>query len=291
MHSDLTGAPSAAIRTQDHSTAILHPDYQRMPVACIQGNARLNYIERIMHLALFFFELAEEDTNGHSRVIRDQLPATGMKWSEVQRQFREVWYGSEELSLTDAALRFHQWVGARIVLPLEWTGLEEGIRAACLPYERPFQFVTESLQQLDRNYVRLARFYRRMVREDITQHTRTVERFVSNATVPQNQGRPEQHPEHVVPCKVLRDMAMACFRDHWSVREVADLLRRLLVVIWIEQEHRIALDHGESNLKNRMPEGWDRDRDCLYMRLHEKAIAFLPAAGIPCTCTVNDGDT
>ncbi|MGX4640870.1 hypothetical protein [Massilia sp. SYSU DXS3249] len=262
----------------------LHPDYRREHVPTVKGNAPLNYIERIVQLALFFFELAEEDTNGDSRLICHQLPLPTLKWQQVQAQFRQVWYGSKALSLTEAALAFHHWICEQGGLFGNLDGVETGIREGCQPYEGAFYPVADPGRRLERSYIRMARFYRRMVREDITQHSRIAEWFVPNAVVPQNDGKPGQHPEHVVPCVVLRDLAKECFAKHQSVHDVAVLLRRLLVVIWIEPEHRDWLDFGKDNLKNRMPENWNSMSGCLYARLHDKVISFQHASGHPCTC-------
>jgi hypothetical protein len=264
----------------------LHPDYRRVHVRSVKNDARLNYIERIVQLALFFFELAEEDGNGDSRLIAAQLPGAGLDWAEVRARFRETWYGSAPLSLTGAALAFHDWACARGAGPADLGAVEAGIRAGCLPYERPFEPVPDPARRLERAYLRLARFYRRMLREDLSRHTRVADWFVPIAQAPQNHGQPGQHPEHVVPCSVMRDAAAACFEDHWSIHDVAGLLRRWLVVIWIDDEDRRLLDHGIHHLKHRMPDGWNGAADCVYARLHARGIAFAPAAGHPCTCCV-----
>lgn len=262
----------------------LHPDYRRVHVRSVRGDARLNHVERIVQLALFFFELAEEDTNADSRLIAAQLPGANLDWAEVQARFRDTWYGSASLSLTDAALAFHAWACARGAGPADLGAVEAGIRAGCLPYERPFEPALGTARRRERAYVRLARFYRRMLREDLTRHTRVADWFVPVAQAPQNRGRPGQHPEHVVPCAVMRIAAAACFEDHWSIHDVASLLRRWLVVIWIDDEDRRLLDHGTRHLKHRMPDNWDGAADCVYARLHARGIAFAPAAGHPCLC-------
>ena len=113
----------------------LHPDYRRVHVRSVQGDARLNYIERIVQLALFFFELAEEDGNSDSRLIEAQLPGPSLDWDEVRARFRETWYGSAALSLTGAALAFHDWACARGAGPADLGAVDTGIRAGCLPYE------------------------------------------------------------------------------------------------------------------------------------------------------------
>lgn len=264
----------------------IHPDYRRVQVLSIKGDARLNYIARVVHLALFFFELCEEGSDAHSQLIRDQLPAPGLKWRQVQALFRQGWYGTPQaLSLTDAALAFDQWLCEQGASPQERNGVEAGIRAGCAAYERPFSVVTDSQMRLQRSYMRLARFYKRTIREDITQHSRVVERFVPNALAPQNVGRPGQHPEHVVPCADIGRRAREYFDHGWSIHDVASLLQRWLVIVWIDQKYREVLDHGQSNLKSHMPIDWDPLNGCAYARLHFKEIPFTPASGRPCICT------
>lgn len=262
----------------------LHPDYRRVSVRRIQGDARLNYIERVAQLAIFYFELAEEDNDGHSELVKAQLPADGVDWKEVRRLFRVEWYGIQKRSITEAALLFHAWLCEQHKAPAQYGGVEAGIRARCLPYERPFTPVNDVSVRLDRAYVRLARFFRRTACEDISAHSRLVDWHVPPYEVPQNRALPGQHPEHVVPCAVLRDMAIACYDDHWSVHEVAALLRRLLVIIWIEPGERDRLDKGATHLKDKMPRGWNAQTGCLYARLHDKGIRFITAPGYGCAC-------
>lgn len=262
----------------------LHPDYRRVGVRRIQGDARLNYIERVAQLAIFYFELAEEDNDGDSRLVQAQLPAEGVDWKEVRRLFRVEWYGTQKRSITEAALLFHAWLREQHKAPAQCNGVEDGIRARCLPYERPFAAVSDPRVRMDRAYVRLARFFRRMACEDITGHSRLVDWYISPDEVPQNMPMPGQHPEHVVPCALLRDMSIACYEDHWSAHEVAALLRHLLVIIWIGPAERDLLDKGAAHLKDRMPVGWNAQSGCRYARLHDKGIKFVPAPGYECAC-------
>lgn len=99
----------------------------------IRGNARLNYIERVAQLAIFFFELAEEDSDGHSELIQLQLPARGLPWKEVRRLFLREWYGEHKLSISEAALAFHGWLCEQAAAPAEQGGIESAICARCLP--------------------------------------------------------------------------------------------------------------------------------------------------------------
>jgi hypothetical protein len=262
----------------------VHPDHRRVRVQSVKGDTRLQYIERVAQFALFYFELSEENSNAHSDAIKALLPAATLPWNAVQELFCNKWFGMQKLALTDGALAFHRWLGELGATPEQLEGVEDGIRGICLPYERPFAVVADPAVRLERAYTRLARFFRRSLREDFSEHSRAVEWFVPNAVVPQNAGVPGQHPEHVVPCAVLRDIAKTCYADHWSVQQVAVLLRSLLVVIWIDQIERHALDNGANNLRSAMPADWTYATGCRYARLHAKAISFQPAAGYACNC-------
>lgn len=262
----------------------LHPDHLRVHVQSIKGDARLVYIERVMQLALLYFELAEEDCDAHSEAVRARLPSPKLDWRQTQALFRRDWFGQHRMALTDAALAFHYWLRAQGVGSASWNGIEAAIRAHCLPYERTRVDVRDGQARTERGYVRLARFFRHMACEDITCDSRAVQWFVPDRLVPQNQKRPGTHPEHVVPCAVLRNLASDCFAEHRSVHQVTALLRRLLVVIWIEQNDRRLLDDGSDNLRSIMTPGWHPSGGCLYARLHAKNIAFSPVPGYPCTC-------
>lgn len=262
----------------------IHPDYRRVHVQSVKGDGRLNYIERVAQLALFYFELAEEGQNAHSRLVLAQLPVGISDWGQVQYLFRSRWYGGEGMTLTDAARAFYAWLLDSGAAPSALGGVEAGIRACCLPYERPFVIVNSVEQCLTRSYVRMARYFRRTVREDFDQHSRVAQWFVNDGLAPQNIRAANTYGEHVVPCAVLRHVAAQCYADQWSIMQVAALLRRLHVVIWLRNEFKGTLDNGRGNVRSRMPVSWSVDKGCLYARLHDKNVPFEPAPGYPCTC-------
>jgi hypothetical protein len=182
-------------------------------------------------------------------------------------------------------IAFNQWWCEQGASPQERHGIEAGIRTGWAAYERPFSPITDPKVRLHRAYVRLARFYKRMVSEDLTQHSRVVERFLPNALAPQNAGRPGQHPEHVVPCVDIGRRAREYFENGWSIHDVASLLRRWLVIIWIDQKYREVPDHDFRQPQVAYPADWDPLNGCLYARLHDKQIPFIPAPGRSCICT------
>lgn len=263
----------------------VHPDWRRIHVQSIKGDARLTHFERVVQLALFYFELAEEDSNAHSKIVSPQVAWTGIRWEDVQQQFRSKWYGQQNLSLTEAALAFNAWLGTHGVAEALLEEAVSTIRAGCLPYERPFRRVRDERERLDRLYVRMARFFRRGVREEFSHHSRVAEYFVGNDLAPHSERVSGHHGEHVVPCAVLRNIAFSLYADRWSVMHVAALMKRLLVVAYIPKESKSLLDSGEHCLRDRMPDSaWDPIEGCIYVRLHAKNIDVPFIAEYPCTC-------
>lgn len=263
----------------------MHPDWRRSPVRSIQGDARLTHFERVVQLALFYFELAEEDSDAHSEIARPQVAWAGIHWKTVQQQFRSTWYGEQKLPLTEAALAFNAWLGMHGVAEALLEEAPSAIRAGCLPYERQFRPVRDERERLDRLYVRMARFFRRGVREDFSHHSRVAEYFVGNDLAPHSEKVSGFHGEHVVPCAVLRDVAFDCYAARWSVTDVAALMKRLLVVAYIPQEAKSLLDSGRHCLRDRMPDpAWDPLKGCIYARLHAKKIDVPFVVEYPCAC-------
>jgi len=264
----------------------LNPDWRRVYVQSNLGDLRLNHFDQVAQLALFYFELAEEDANAHSKLARPQVSWRGIKWREVQHLFRSTWYGQQSLSLTDAALALNAWLADRGIAEAARPEAIESIRARCRDYERPFHSVNDPVQRLDRLYVRMARFFRRTVREDLSYHSRIAEYFVGNDLAPHSAPVPGYHAEHVVPCAVIRDIAIECFKEFWSVMQVAALMKRLLVVAHIPMAAKDLLDKGQNCLQHRMPDqAWDPVQSCIYARLHAKNIDVPVIPSHPCTCT------
>jgi hypothetical protein len=268
----------------------LHPDYRRHQVRCIAGNGQLCYTRQVAHAALLCFELAEEGLDGDSEVLQlHVLP--GIHWTVLRTLFLKDWYGQQRLSLTSAALAYHAWLQEQGAAPADGTGLAQAIITECLPYERPRVAVVVPEERLARSYVRLARFYRRALAENGSRDTRIAVYYIRDAVAPQNVKRfAHLHPEHVVPCAVLRDIASAAFEDGASVRDVAEWIQRRMVIAWIDKRDAQRLD-GELGLRNRMTPNWDAVGGCCYTRLHSAAIQFDPAPSHPCTCGQGIGDT
>ncbi|WP_305822507.1 hypothetical protein [Massilia brevitalea] len=261
----------------------LHPDYRRHVVRRITGNERLCHVRMVVQTALLCFELDEEAIAGDSAVLKLHAPP-GANWRVLRTLFMEDWYSKQGLSLTDAALAYHEWLQERGPSPADCSGLAQAIRTECLPYERPRVDATASATRLARAYVRLARYYKRSLAEGGSRDTRIAEYYVRNAVVPQNaKSLGRIYPEHVVPCAVLRDTATAAFEAGASVRDVAEWIESMMVVTWIAKTEARYLD-SDLGWKDRMPPDWQPASGCRYARLHDAKIPFTPAISHPCTC-------
>lgn len=126
-------------------------------------------------------------------------------------------------------------------------------------------------------------YYRQMFGDGVNRDTRVPDYFILREFIPQGRSREgTQHPEHVVPCAVLRDTAIRYFEQGRSLNQVVKMLERWLVIVWISPPEKARLDTGTQALKDRMPTGWNEESDCMYQRLHDKNIAFILPAARPC---------
>jgi hypothetical protein len=261
----------------------LHPDHCRHALRRIVGNERLCHVRMVVQTALLCFEFDEEATAGDSAVLALHVPP-GANWTVLRELFMEDWYGKQGLSLTEAALAYHEWLRERGTAPADCSGLVQAIFTECLPYERPRVDATASAIRLARAYVRLARYYKRSLAEGGSRDTRIAQYYIRDAVVPQNAKSPGRtYPEHVVPCAVLRDTATAAFEAGASVRDVAEWIESMMLVVWIEKDEARYLD-CDMGLKDRMPPDWEPASGCCYARLHVARIPFKPATSHPCTC-------
>lgn len=80
--------------------------------------------------------------------------------------------------------------------------------------------------------------------------------------------------EHVVPCAVIRDLAFKLFWDNKTVRDVAQMIGRLLRVAHITKEEARRLDYVH-HLKDRMPDGWDHETGSVTARLEIAGIELM----------------
>jgi hypothetical protein len=225
----------------------------------------------------------EEGNDGHTQAIELLKPVSKVKNVEMRHFVLNDLYRSRGLSLTEAAVELAVWLDENDVAPKGMNDIGTELRAACAPYERKVREVTDDSEMIERSYIRLARYYFQMYAEDAGQHTRVPDYFIPIASIPRGKSHTgTSHPEHVVPCAVIRDYCLAYFEQNRSLDEVVKLIRRLLVIVDISEEERKILDTGRSALKDKMPEGWDLEKDCIFARLHSAKIKFDVPLGCSC---------
>ncbi len=264
---------------------MLHPRYLRMHVRVVAASVRTVYIRRVAETALFFFEMYEEKNSGDTRAINLIKPNSSVDFAELRQIFLTEWYRSEHMSLTDAALSFHRWLQGRDLAPKDNDGIETAIRTEFLVHERHPFFAYDENARRDRAFVRLARYYRQMLSEGMSQHTRVPDFFIPVGFIPHGRSHAGiGHREHVVPCAILRETAIRYFQEERSLDDVVKMLKKWLVIVRIRKDERDLLDKGDAPLKHRMPPDWNEEIGCIYARLHEKGIAFDSPVKRPCCC-------
>lgn len=271
---------------------MLHPRFVRQNVRDVSGAPRPKYVSRLVALSLFYFECFEEGHGGHSRIPGLLCPVPGIPMKTLRDLFLTRWYGNERLSLAQAARAFHAHLIDTGLTDLDDTGMEDAIAVACIQHGRkPATHLTRD-DRIDRAHLRLARCYRHMLADGVSQESRVIEWYVPDEFVNHSTSimRSERglddgtHAEHVVPCAFIRDTALRYLSQGCSLDDVVQMTKRYLTVMDITQRERALLDDGAASLRDTMPDAWDTVDGCIYARLHAKKIAFSPDVGIACTC-------
>ncbi|MGO4156000.1 DNA translocase FtsK [Cupriavidus sp. YAF13] len=269
----------------------LTPAYMK-PLATTQAlSEREKHIRRVFETALFLWEAHEEGQGGNTKAIRILSPH-GNKANT--RQQRNVVFATldhaQHRSLLTAASALANWLPHDRQGTVDHGDIMDELTVLCLVENRGYQRITDREEKIERSYVRLARYIRRILTEGTPPNTEIFLHFIPNEFVPRGKGKDGPGwEEHVVPRKYLLQTCLELFKAGWSVQEVARTLRLSLVVVPITAVQSGLLDsslgNGGSGLKETMPDGWRIGIDCIYARLHRANIGFEPASeAANCTC-------
>jgi len=172
--------------------------------------------------------------------------------------------------------------------------IEGELREICHSHERPIKFIKDELSKsvrIHRSFLRAARYIKRIQDDEkAPAHSRVVELFIPDEFVPRGAGKNGLgHREHVVPCVLLRDKCVKLFKnDSATIEEVADFLKRYVVIVEISPSQQHCLDASKSKggrgLKHCMPTGWEFESGCIFSRLHDANILFDPPQGFTACC-------
>lgn len=79
------------------------------------------------------------------------------------------------------------------------------------------------------------------------------------------------HREHVIPCTLIRLQAYRMFNEGYLVEDVADMIKKNLIIIHITKEEQKLIDN-KLGYKTTMPENWTFDDNNPYARFKEANI-------------------
>jgi hypothetical protein len=269
---------------------MLHPRFLRQHVRDVSAAPRARYVNRMVALALFFFECHEEGHVGHSRIPGLLSPVTGLSMKVMRDFFLARCYRDQQLSLGQAALAFHSHRVEAGLTDLDDVSMADAIAIACVPHARhPLTGLTREAR-IDRAHLRLARCYRHMLADGVGHQSRVSEWYVPDEFVARGVSAMRKargicdgtHTEHVVPCAFMRETAFRCLREGGSLEDVTQMTKRFLTIVDITGYERGMLDDGPESLLDVMPTGWNDG--CIFARLHSKQIVFTPGPGFTCIC-------
>lgn len=245
-------------------------------------NEREIYIRQVIETVLYFREMYEENNDGKTTAIGLLKPAKSITNTAVRKFVLHDLYHKQKLNFTEVAVQFARWQSHSAEhCSFNLEEVEQELRTRCIEHERDIQFITDKESQTQRSFIRAARYIERIHKENAPAHSRVVELFIPEAFVRRGFGKEGSgHREHVIPCVALRDESLARYENGASVEQVADFLRRHVVIVEITKRQQKLLDGsintGGMGLKNSMPAGWQFDSGCIFQRLHDAKIAFDP---------------
>ncbi len=105
-------------------------------------------------------------------------------------------------------------------------------------------------------------------------HSRIFEPLIYNEYIELNEKeKPDRtYCEHIVPCAYIRDHAFDMFWKGKNVNDVAEMIGRLLHIVYISKEEADKLN--EKN-KSTMPYDWKPETDSIFRRLEDANIEIV----------------
>jgi hypothetical protein len=246
---------------------------------------RNSYIHQVFETALYFRDMYEESNDGQTTAIELLKPVKSIRNTDVRKFVLHDLYRNQKLSLTEAALQFARWTPDDSKQPpFNVEDIKTDLIDLCQKYERDTVALTDENAIKRRSFLRAARYLERIAKEKAPAHSRVVELFIPEAFVPRGFGNDGGgHREHVVPCVLLRDECIVRYKNGAELTQVADFLQRHVVIIEITKDQQKHLDgskeKGGRGLKNKMPKNWEFGSGCIFARLHDAEINFVPPPG------------
>ena len=276
----------------DNELRTLTQEYKMKDVPSLMMSERKKYIRSVFETTLFLWESHEENNGGDTKAISLLSPAgpTGGEPVKQRKAVFKVLEDAPNVSLFSAAYALADWLLGSFPPALKYGDIKDELEALCAEQELRYEKVKGLEAKIERSYIRLARFIRRVSIGEAPENTDCFINFIPEDFIPKGYGK--NGPgwgEHIVPRKYLLHCGVALFKEGWPIKDVAREMRQNLAVVYISDAERKYLDYGPSlgglKLKDTMPKGWRLGVDCPYKRLHMGGISFDPPVELkPCTC-------
>lgn len=242
---------------------------------------KARFVRAVFETVRFFWEMWEEDAQGHTGAIRLLKPTGSVGNVELRKLVLDEYYRQRRLTLPEAGSELVRWLNpARHGPALDEADMGD-LTALCASAARAFSRTVDEEAILLRSFTRLARFLYSEYLDGGSAHSRCFEYFVATSQTPQGQGRNGgSYLEHVVPLAFLRRRCFARFAEGASVAEAAAEIRPFLIIVKITVAEKERLDNGPAlggfGWRDTMPEGWSFEAGDPYARLRLAGIAFAP---------------
>ena len=252
----------------------LTPRYEKPETA-----SRARFIRALFEIARFFFEMWEEDSNGHTGAIKAMKPVPAVDSVELRKLVLDDYYRRQHMTVGAAALSLLEWLRGKELAPDLNEADYDDLGLLCASAERPFVEVRDDESINRRAFIRLIRFLCKEYLDGGAADSRSFEHFLTDFQTPTGFAKSGgSGREHVVPLALLRDRAFGRFGLGATVADVARELGPFFVIVKITEEERKRMDNGPAlgglGLKSKMPGGWSFDGGDPYARLRLAGIDF-----------------
>ena len=274
---------------EPNPNGLYHVALSRLERTQTKHSAQAIHIRIIHDLALY---LLENNGQGDTRIVEKvMVPDFNVNRDKVREAISAATGSKAHKSLFDVAEAIAQMPTFSAKFSFEQIAQE--LRVACAATHVSEKEPVSNLEKRLSGLLHATRYLKRRLMEGEGAHSRAVDWHVHQNISPQGRAKnlelkPKPHPEHVVPCALVRKKAMELLSHGIPEDAVAEWIEPYLRIVTINKIDAKKLD-GPHKLKTVMPENWQFGGDCIYARLHVLGIEFTPPAEGPhCTCAAQN---
>lgn len=249
----------------------------------MEMNLNEQFADKLVELCLYLREMQEEGTQGDTRAIK-LLSPWKIGSTQIRKKIINDSFPKNGMELAQTCLELSEWRHEALAQSFDSISevRSEIVRLCSVLGGMLERKVVVPQELLVRAYRRLARHLKRVQEGKAAAHSRMFEFFVPMDWLPRAKAYAGGgHVEHVIPCVYLRDEAIRMYERGADCEEVAQMLRRFLVVADIPKTKQELLDKSARNgglgLKVSMPmtpNPWSFTDGCTFARLHSAEVEF-----------------